>query len=127
MQIVCIDFDLTIASYSGWHGEGYVEITGIPLPGAKEAIKELRNSGYLVLIHSTRCGFEGGLPAIVTWLGVHNIVVDGVCLNKPNADYYIDDKGITFNGDWSATVRRLKTFKHWQHKKERKHVKDKRA
>ena len=38
---ICIDFDETLASYAGWRSEGFVEITGEPLPGAKEAIDKV--------------------------------------------------------------------------------------
>lgn len=116
-RIVCIDFDLTVADYKGWRGEGYAVIDSGPLPGAKDAIKKLRNSGTMVLIHSTRCGFEKGMLAIVAWLNKYNIMVDGVCSNKPPADLYIDDKGITFNGNWPSMIAKINNFKHWKEKR----------
>ena len=113
-KILCLDFDLTIATYKGWYDEGYVLIKGKPLPGARTAIKVLRASGYRVLIHSVRCGHPGGRAAIVAWLRKYNIIVDGVPFNKPPADIYIDDRAITFEGDWSTIIAKINGFKHWK-------------
>lgn len=130
-KVVCIDFDDTIATYGSWHGEGYALIEGEPIPGAKEAIKKLRNGGALVLIHSARCGFSGGMQAIVVWLNKYNIMVDGVSSNKPPADIYVDDKAVVYDGNWESTLRKINHFKHWKEKQNdetlrRKHQSDNR-
>lgn len=113
-KIVCIDVDNTINKYPGWRNEGYDVVDGEPIPGAKEAIKQLRNGGCIVLVHSTRCGYSGGTVAITEYLNRYNIRVDGICSNKPPADVYIDDKGMTFDGVWDADfVNAIMNFKPW--------------
>jgi len=112
--VVCLDFDGVINLYPGWENEGYAKILGEPVEGAKESIKDLRNRGSMVLVHSTRCGYSGGTVAITEYLNMYNIRVDGVCSNKPPADVYVDDKGVTFMGKWDAEfVERIMNFKTW--------------
>jgi hypothetical protein len=123
--IVCLDFDDTINDYPGWEEEGYATILGKPLPDAKPMIKELRNNGAIVLVHSTRCGYSGGMVAVVEYLNEHNIRVDGVCSNKPPADVYVDDKAVNFSGTWDKKfVKKILTFKSWKHDSKKVRRKD---
>ena len=114
IKIVCFDFDGVINNYPGWEDEGFATVLGEPVDGAKEAIKELRGAGWLVLVHSTRCSYPGGALAVMKYLNTYNIHVDGVCTNKPPADVYVDDKGLTFKGNWPALMQELDSFKPWQ-------------
>ena len=118
IKVVCLDFDMVVHDYKGWKGEGYALIEGEPLPGAKEGIKALRESGCLVLIHSTRCGYAGGAVAIMEYCVKHNLRVDGVCTNKPPADVYVDDKCVTHLGDWKQTVTNIQNFVPWNEKRD---------
>lgn len=115
-KIICLDFDDTINNYPGWQQEGYAEVRGEPVQDAKENIKWLRDSGYIVLVHSVRCGYTGGMVAVVEYLNKYNIRVDGVCSNKPPADIYLDDRSVTFKGDWIAAVNDIKAFSTWKDK-----------
>ena len=72
-KIVCLDFDDVVNNYDGWTGEGFAVINGSPMTGAKENIKALRGLGYIVMVHSVRCGYSGGMVAIVEWLNQHNM------------------------------------------------------
>jgi hypothetical protein len=112
-KIICLDFDDVINHYKGWRNEGFsVILDNRPTKGVKKAIQKLRKN-CLVIVHSTRCGHKGGRYAILKWLQKHNIVVDKVCINKPLADIYIDDRAITFNGDWKQTLQKIQKFKQW--------------
>ena len=115
IKVVCLDFDGVINNYPGWQDEGFAVIHGEPVEGAKEATKTLRDAGWLVLVHSTRCGYSGGTAAIVEYLNQYNIRVDGVCTNKPPADIYVDDRGIQFKGDWAELLSSIQAFQQWQH------------
>ena len=114
INIACFDFDGVINDYPGWDDEGFEVVRGEPVEGIKAALSELRNKGWLVLVHSTRCSYPGGAVAIMKYLNEHNIRVDGVCTNKPPADVYIDDKGLNFNGDCDKLLVELNSFKAWQ-------------
>jgi hypothetical protein len=112
--IICVDFDDTINDYPGWTSEGYSAVRGKPLPGAREGIRELRKLGYRVFVNSVRCGYDGGQFAVEQYLLTHDIVVDGVTEFKPPASVYLDDKGLTFTGDWSKAVQDVRKFKSWK-------------
>ena len=108
---ICLDFDGVVHSYiSGWHGPTL--IPDPPVPYVRLAINQLREN-YEVKIHSTRCGHEGGMEAIVKWLMQYDIMVDEICEHKPPAVVYVDDRGLQFNGDWSQTIEDISNFKHW--------------
>ena len=115
-KIICLDFDDTVNNYPGWEREGYAIVRGEPCDGAKEKIKSLRDNGYIVLVHSVRCGYTGGMVAVVEYLNKYNIRVDGVCSNKPPADIYLDDRSITFEGDWEKAVKDIQAFSTWKDK-----------
>lgn len=121
-NVVCLDFDDTINDYPGWENEGYAIIRGKPMKGVKEAIKSLRDAGWLVLVHSTRCGYSGGMVGIVEYLNQYNIHVDGVCSSKPPSDVYLDDKAIRFKGDWKKAVRDIKKAVHWKADEKREKI-----
>lgn len=118
-KVLCIDFDAVIHGYShGWKdGSIYDE----PVEGAKEALEELIDSGYEVLIYSTRCNpeyLEPGDPdrveAVKDYLKKHNIPYSKIHTgSKPKAFAYIDDRAISFRGDWKDTLEKVKVFETW--------------
>lgn len=111
-KTVVFDFDGVIHSYSsGWHG-----VKNIPdpvVPGIKEAIEEIRNKGYRVVIVSTRCNHSEGMTAIRKYLKANKITVDEILSVKPPAICYIDDRAICFDGDTSTLVEKIENFKPW--------------
>ena len=67
---VVFDFDGVIHSYmSGW--KGVAEIPDQPVPGIREAIAELRQLGYRVVVVSTRCSTAEGMGAVRRYLPHH--------------------------------------------------------
>ena len=109
---VVFDFDGVIHSYvSGWKGSDV--ILDPPVPGIKEAIDDIREAGYQVIVHSARAGQFGGTAAIFKYLEENNIEVDGVLPNKPPAIVYIDDRAICFDGKPETLLDKIKTFKPW--------------
>ena len=111
-KTVVFDFDGVIHSYtSGWQNE--CTIPDPPVDGIKEAIAEIREAGYTVVIVSTRCAYAKGKLAIWDWLKKYDIKVDGVVECKPPAVVYIDDRAICFDGDSSSLLSKIKKFKPW--------------
>ena len=88
INILCCDLDDVVVNYAGWQGEGYTVVNGEPMPGVNKIIDQLRNEGWLVLVHSTRCNFPGGVVATAKFLEEHHIHVDGVCL-VDNASFFL--------------------------------------
>lgn len=114
-KTVVFDFDGVIHSYtSGWKGDSV--IPDPPVPGIKEAIDEIRDAGYEVVVVSTRCATVQGQGAVRGWLLDHGIEVDGVMMKKPPAICYIDDRAICFDGNAGTLLERIQTFKPWNKK-----------
>jgi len=111
-QTIVFDFDGVIHSYtSGWLGADV--ITDDPVSGIREAIKDIRDAGYEVVVLSARCTYHGGIEAIEEYLVKHNIVVDSVSSVKVPAIVYIDDCAICFDGKAETLLDKIKNFKPW--------------
>ena len=109
---VVFDFDGVIHSYtSGW--QGMTKIVDPPVPGIKEAIDEIREAGYFVVVVSTRCMTPEGKKAIERYLHMHDIKADDITIHKPPAVVYIDDRAIYFDGKPEALLGKIQNFEVW--------------
>lgn len=125
--ILCLDFDGVIHSYdSGWKGADI--IPDPPVPGALLFIYEALDR-FEVHIFSSRSNQAGGIAAMQAWLRKYAVgsIIDGVFSDDPNlcwldavkwptekppAMVTIDDRAITFTGEW-PTIDSLLAFKPW--------------
>lgn len=117
MKTICIDIDGTICEYQDWKGE---ESFGKILPGAQEYIYKLKADGWFIIIFSTR----SDKSAIANFLTANEICYDSINENphqplnavggKPIADVYLDDRAITFRGNWSEAYNTIINFKPWE-------------
>jgi phosphoglycolate phosphatase-like HAD superfamily hydrolase len=94
-MLVGIDFDHTIVN-----GD-------TPLPGARNALQRLKDKGCAILIHS--CNNKSWIEKV---LRAHDIPFDYIWdsatdVGKPNCDWYIDDRGIGFRGDWNVVLEEI--------------------
>lgn len=135
--ILCLDFDGVIHSYtSGW--KGATVIPDPPVPGAIDAMLRYVEAGFDVAIYSSRSKNPFARWAMKRWLtreigkwwknGGHmpTYLVEAECMGdaksavhyfkwpwfKPSAMVTIDDRALTFTGEWPApgTIRQ---FKPW--------------
>lgn len=124
--ILSVDFDGVLHSYSsGWQGAAVV--SDPPVPGAiaflREAVKHFR-----VAIFSSRSAEPDGIQAMREWLGywaVEERLSDTEELSwlgsilwptdKPSAMVTLDDRAITFTGEWPAMADLL-AFQPWNKK-----------
>ena len=116
-KTVVFDFDGVIHSYtSGWKGE--TKIPDPPVPGIQEALKEIHDAGYEVVVVSTRCKTVLGRMAIENWLDMYGMTqeVDKVCKEKPPAIAYIDDRAICFDGHPETLLKKIQNFQPWYKK-----------
>ena len=112
---LAIDFDGTICANKK-HGQDYKDVK--PLPGAIESLKELKQMGFEIIIHTARnmatCNNNVGkvtarqAPIIIEWCKKYDCPYDELVFGKPHVDFFIDDKGIEFT-DWESTMSKLKT------------------
>ena len=110
-ETIAIDFDGVLNTYNGYDGENL----GKPRPGCKEFLQEL-SQHYNIIIFSAR-----NYTKIIPWLNTYNLqtYVHNVTGIKPtNVKCFIDDRGITFNGDYEETIRQVKDFRtYWEEEK----------
>lgn len=101
IRTIAIDWDHTLMNGKEW------------LPGAKDALKRLREEGHRIIIHSCNDPNwiemhlrDAGIIADV-WRGAVNR--KGEIEPKPVADLYIDDRAYRFptNGDWSKELDKV--------------------
>lgn len=124
--IICIDFDGVVHSYEkGWQNG---VIYGRVVDGFFEWC-EAAAPHFKLVIYSSRSKTDEGVLAMSTWLHAERqrwrkesgkTGGDPVTLEfaheKPAAFLTIDDRALTFNGDWYDDCWRpekLKTFKPW--------------
>lgn len=133
--ILCLDFDGVIHSYtSGWV-QAYF-IPDPPVPGAFRFMYEMLEH-FTEQVYSSRSHQDGGIRAMQTYIEywarrelpndeasgyAANAVINKIAWNneawptiKPPAMITIDDRAITFTGEWPS-IETLKNFKPWNKK-----------
>jgi adenylyl-sulfate kinase len=104
-KTLAIDFDGVIHRYS----EGFKGLDNIydpPMNGTYEALKKLKEDGYILKILSSR-----PKEYISPWLEKYklNEFISEVSNHKFPASLYIDDRGFNFK-NWSQCLTNIKTF-----------------
>ena len=106
-KVVCIDFDGTIAKWGGLH------VFPAPLPGAAQALRELHDAGYTIVIFTSRLspawlaadyasfGFSSpdefgasNQRYVEDYLDRHDIPFDDITAEKRAAEAYFDDRAV---------------------------------
>ena len=122
--ILCLDFDGVIHSYkSGWQGADVVPDP--PTEGAIDFIREAVDA-FRVAIFSSRTNQPMGVEAMQFWLRsqfykveereVADPILDQIewPREKPPALITIDDRALTFSGNWNDyPIAKLLDFKPW--------------
>ena len=112
LQQLAIDFDGVIhkSSKSFYDGTIYDD----PVDGVEEALKKL-SKDYILIIYTCKANPERplvngktGIELIWEWLKKYNFdkYIEEITYNKPNAKYYIDDKGIGFD-NWNNVLEKI--------------------
>lgn len=109
---IAIDFDETLVQRSAiW------PTPGVLMPGAKEALCHLTNSGHQVIIWSSRISGRKAdeQHAIVEEYlyrnGIPFFEIDNGRNGKIGADVYIDDRAIRFcpkSSDWNSVIAQVR-------------------
>lgn len=124
-KTLCIDFDGVIHSYtSGWNG-----VTAIDDPPVEGAIGFLYDAlqAFKVAIYSSRSSSPAGIDAMRQYIEKHAQAAgfdSGQTqwwlqlewpVSKPAAFVTLDDRAITFTGEW-PTIQSLLSFAPWYEK-----------
>lgn len=76
---------------------------GRPMPGAEDAMEDLKQAGHKLIIHSVR----GDKPKVIAdWCDYYDVPYDEITNIKPQADLYIDDKALHFDS-WTQVMNLL--------------------
>lgn len=136
--ILCIDFDGVVHAYTTKWSNAWTIADG-PVAGAIPALLGLLDAGFDVAIYSSRSKNIRGRWAMKSWLGREIAAhwqeggrlpsdaevecwgdAKGIYRKfswpwfKPAAMMTIDDRALTFNGDWSQyTAEYIRAFKPW--------------
>ena len=91
-RILAIDFDGVIHDYKN-PVEG--KRMGLPIEGTKEALTQLFDEGNEIIVFSVWGNQE---DVIGDWMEYYEIPYHSITNIKPNADIYLDDRAIRFEG-----------------------------
>ena len=124
--IICVDFDGVIRSYkSGWQGVN--KVPDEPVKGALEWLEQMLDvpdcicsmaprSKVQIVIYSSRSKSFRGRRAMkkwfAKWMGREFLEVLKFPIMKPPAYLTIDDRAMTFKGEF-PTIKEMLDFKPW--------------
>ena len=109
-KTVCIDFNGVLDTYTGYeNGKSYP-----PRPGVKEFLQKLADAGWKVIIMTAV-----PVQIVYEWLFEYDLLDETIIFDVVNekvpALIYLDDRGITFNGDFNKAFFDIQHFKtHWE-------------
>lgn len=104
---IALDFDGVLNNYSGYDGDNL----GTPRHNVKKFLQVLHKDFHIIIFSVRR------FSLIIKWLVDNDLwdYVDDVTGYKPVAVCYVDDRGITFNGDYEETLKQIYNFKtYWE-------------
>lgn len=110
---ISIDLDGTICPIKE-PNQSYADLK--PLPGAVERIRGLRAAGHYIIITTARnmatCQSNVGKvmknvgKITLDWLEKYGVEYDEIYFGKPNAEIYLDDRGVRFT-TWNEITDEL--------------------
>jgi ribonucleotide monophosphatase NagD (HAD superfamily) len=97
-KVISIDIDGTICTIEPDYSQCRL------IPGAIEAIRKIKQSGYTIFLYTGRHINHFGVTT--KWLIENGVPYDHIVFGKPPARYYIDDRAIQFR-NWEEVLERI--------------------
>ena len=113
-KTIALDFDGVMNTYDGWKGEDELFE---PRPGLTAFLKVLQREGNQIVIFTNR-----PVEKVNTWLEKYGVdsFIAYVTNTKPLAHVYVDDRAVTFEGNFYNTYMQIAGFRtHWEADKQR--------
>lgn len=89
MSTYSIDIDgILTHETDGWKGNSYINRT--PNFTHINELRQLKQDGHTIILHTARHVEDRTITE--QWLQIHEVPYDKLVLDKPHADYYVDDK-----------------------------------
>lgn len=103
---ILVDLDGVLNTYSGGFDENYIP----PIKSGAEEFLAVLSQKYVVKVFTTR-----NRLLVSKWLmqnGLDKYVSDVTNVKEP-AFLHIDDRALTFGGDYGETLKNIENFKVW--------------
>jgi len=106
---IAIDLDGTLYKQDKWNRK----TLGNLLPGAMEQLELFKAAGWDIVIHTARlpCDFPDVKDILKKDKVPYDKLWEGV--GKPLADVYLDDRGVTFKGNWEGMFDKINEWNPW--------------
>lgn len=101
---VVVDVDGTIFEYKHYVKNKF----GDPIKDAVETLNEIKENGYTITLHTARG--EDEKEALEKHLKKYQINYDKLVMGKPIGKFYIDDRAIHFENNWSKIKSMIKSI-----------------
>ena len=108
--VIVLDFNGVFDQYKGWNGqiEDYP-----PREGIEYFLDALEDYFRTIVVVSATMPIE----SVINWLIKHHLdpYIDYVTNHKVPATVYVDDKAVTFKGNFEETLNTIRVFKpYWE-------------
>jgi hypothetical protein len=104
-----IDVDGTVLTQANFRSGSGTYHLAQPIPGAVEAVNKLYSEGHTIIFHTARHNLNDILLA-KEQLEEFGFRYHHLVAGKPGCDVFIDDRAMTFDGDWSDTMATLQRY-----------------